>query len=93
VTAFQTALLVALFVVAAVHTKSRVAGAFAAATWVMGAVVYGAVEFQTRHSLAFLGIETPAWLYFAFMGGLFLWNATVIARALRRRRSTTSKPA
>jgi hypothetical protein len=84
--ALQTALLVGLFAVAAVHTKSRVAGAGAACLWCVCAAVYGGLEFQTRDTLRFLGIETPAWLYFAFVGALAAFNVAVIARAFRRRR-------
>ena len=91
-TVFQTALLVALLPVATLHTRSRLAGAFAASAWVFGAVVFGAIAFQTRSTLTFVGIVTPPWLYFAFMGGLFLWNASVIARAFRRRRTPTTAP-
>jgi hypothetical protein len=83
----QTALLLGLLVVAAVHTRSRMAGAIAATLWVSLALVWGAFAFEDRDSLRFLGIEAPAWVFFAFFGGLFVFNVTVLARALRRRRA------
>ena len=97
-TAFQTTLLVALIVVGAVHSRSRVAGAFSASAWCAGAIAFGALAFFSGApdggdgvgALRFLGVKTPAWLYFAFMGGLLIFNVMVIVRALRRRRPTTS---
>jgi hypothetical protein len=74
--------------VAAVHTKSRLGGAMAAGAWCVGALVFGALAFQTRMSIKFLGVDVPPWVYFAFMGGLLLFNGLVIARAFRRRRTT-----
>jgi hypothetical protein len=83
--ALQHGLLLGLLLVAAVHTRSRLAGAFAAAMWCLGAMGFGALAFQTRDSMAFVGISVPPWIYFAFMAGLLLFNVAVLARALRRR--------
>lgn len=80
------ALLVSLGVVALVHTKSRIAGAIAAAAWCVGACAYGVVAFRTHGPLLFIGIASPPWVYFAFLGGVFAFNAGVVAGALRRRR-------
>ncbi len=84
------ALLASLCLVALIHTKSRIAGAIAAATWCVGACAYGVVAFRTRGSLLFVGIAAPPWVYFAFVGGLFAFNAGVVAGALRRRRRERS---
>lgn len=83
--ALQHGLLLGLLLVAAVHTRSRLAGAFAASMWCLGAMGFGAVAFQTRDSMAFVGITVPPWIYFAFMAGLLLFNVAVLARGLRRR--------
>lgn len=88
-TALQNSLLIGLLLVAAVHTRSRLAGAFAACVWCAGALAFGALAFQTRPSIVFLGITVPPWIYFAFMGGLLLFNVGVIVRAFRRR---TARP-
>jgi len=80
------ALLASLCVVALVHTKSRIAGAIAAAAWCVGACAYGVVAFRTHGPLLFVGIAAPPWVYFAFLGGVFAFNAAVVAGALRRRR-------
>ena len=82
----QLALLVSVLVVALVHTKSRIAGALAASVWCVGACAYGIIAFRTRGPLLFLGIAAPPWVYFTFLGGLFAFNAGVVAKALRRRR-------
>lgn len=84
----QIALLVGLVVVAAVHTRSRIAGAIVASAWVCGAMIWGAFAFEERPqaSLRFLGIDAPSWIFFAFFGGLLVFNLTVLARAFRRRR-------
>jgi hypothetical protein len=84
----QIALLVGLVVVAGVHTRSRIAGAVAATIWVACGLVWGATAFEGRSSLRFLGIEAPPWLFFAFFGGLLVFNVTVLARAFRRRRAS-----
>lgn len=86
----QTVLLVALIAVAAVHTRSRIAGAGAAAIWVLCAMLWAATAFEERSSLRFVGIETPPWLFFAFFGALLFFNLTVLARAFRRRRSSST---
>jgi len=89
----HTILLVGLIGVALLHTRSRIAGAFGACAWCVGAAAFGAFYFaQGRDPLVFLGLQSPPWLYFAFMAGLFTFNAGVIARALRRR-SPTVPPA
>lgn len=88
-TALQNALLIGLLLVAAVHTRSRLAGAIVACAWCIGAIGFGAVAFQTRASMAFLGISVPPWIYFAFIGGLLFFNLAVIVRAFRRR---TARP-
>lgn len=80
------ALLASLCVVALVHTKSRIAGAIAAASWCIGACAYGVVAFRTHGPLLFVGVAAPAWVYFAFLGGVFAFNSAVVAKALRRRR-------
>ncbi|MCC7072590.1 MAG: hypothetical protein IT383_14775 [Deltaproteobacteria bacterium] len=80
------ALLASLIVVALVHTKSRIAGAIAATLWCVGACAYGVIAFRTHGPLVFVGIGAPAWVYFAFLGGLFAFNAGVVLKALRRRR-------
>jgi hypothetical protein len=81
----QHGLLLGLLLVAAVHTRSRLAGAFAAGVWCLAAMAFGALAFQSRESMAFVGITVPPWIYFAFMAGLLLFNVAVLARALRRR--------
>lgn len=81
----QIALLASLLVVALVHTKSRIAGALAASLWCVGACAYGVAAFRTHGPLLFLGIASPPWVYFTFLGGLFAFNAGVVAKALRRR--------
>ena len=93
--ALQHGLLLGLLLVAAVHTRSRLAGAFAASTWCLGAIGFGALAFQTRDSMAFVGIMVPPWIYFAFMAALLFFNVAVLARGLRRRvvRPTSSTPA
>lgn len=83
--ALQNGLLVGLLLVAAVHTRSRLAGAFASAVWCIGAGALGVVAFATRDFMTFVGIKVPPWIYFAFMTGLFLFNVAVLMRALRRR--------
>lgn len=81
----QHGLLVGLLLVAAVHTRSRLAGAFAASVWCFGAMGFGAVAFQGRDAIAFVGVTVPPWIYFAFMGGLLVFNVAVLVRGLRRR--------
>lgn len=94
--ALQHGLLVGLLLVAAVHTRSRLAGAFAAGMWCVGAIAFGVVAFKTRESMTFVGITVPPWIYFAFMAGLLFFNVAVLARALRRRvvarKSPPAKP-
>ena len=80
------ALLVGLVVVALVHTRSRLLGSFGAAAWCVGAAAYGAVQFETRDTLVFLGLATRPWVYFAFITSLFLFNVAVIVRMLRLQR-------
>ena len=80
------ALIVCLLGVAVVHTRSRTAGAVAAAVWCLGALALGAVEFQTRDVLTFAGISTAPWVYFAFISGVLVFNAVVVLRVVRRRR-------
>ncbi len=84
-TAFQIALLLGLLLVAALHTRSRLAGAFSAGAWCVGAMVFGAMVFQTRPSITFLGVTVPPWIYLSAMAGLLLFNVAVIVRALRRK--------
>jgi hypothetical protein len=79
------ALLMGLVVVALVHTRSRLLGSIGAATWCVGAMAYGAVQFQTRDVLVFLGLATRPWIYFAFITTLLLFNGAVIVRMLRMR--------
>lgn len=81
----QLALLLSLLAVALVHTRSRIAGAFAAAAWCVAACAWGVYAFREHGPLLFLGIAAPPWVYFAFCGGLFAFNAGVVAKALRRR--------
>src|SRR5688572_8961579 len=83
--ALQHGLLLGLLLVAAIHTRSRLAGAFAASMWCLGAIGFGAVAFQSRESMAFVGITVPPWIYFAFMLGLLGFNVAVLVRGLRRR--------
>ncbi|HEY4219920.1 MAG TPA: hypothetical protein VGO62_01230 [Myxococcota bacterium] len=79
-------LLLSLIGVAALHTKSRLAGAIAAVPWCIAAIAFAALAFPARGNLVFVGLETPQWLFYAFLGGLVVWNATVIARGFRRRK-------
>lgn len=90
----QIALLVGLIVVAAIHSKSRIAGAIVASLWVSSALVWGAFAFEERESqsLRFLGVDAPSWIFFAFFGGLLVFNLTVLARAFRRRRRSHPEP-
>ncbi len=89
---FQVALLASLLVVAAVHTKSRLSGAIAASAWCVGAVVFGALMFPSHGPLVFLGVRTPPWLYFAFLGGLLVFNLAVVARGIRSTRHRARDP-
>lgn len=88
----QLALLISLLGVALVHTRSRIAGAMAAAVWCVAACAWGVVAFREHGPLLFLGVAAPPWVYFAFCGGLFAFNAGVLAKALRRRARDRSGP-
>ncbi len=83
----QGLLVAALVVVALTHTMSRVGGALATMVWCVAAVVFGVAEFDIRgHGLIFLGIQTPPWLFFAAMVGVFGYNGAIVWRAVRGRR-------
>lgn len=88
----QVALLASLLGVALIHTRSRIAGAFAAATWCVAACAWAVFAFRAHGPLLFLGIAAPPWVYFTFLGGLFAFNAGVVAKALRRRGRDRSAP-
>lgn len=81
----QLALLLSLLGVALIHTRSRIAGAMAASAWCLAACAWGVVAFRDHGPLLFLGVAAPPWVYFVFCGGLFVFNAGVLAKALRRR--------
>ena len=91
--AFQGGLLAALVGIAAVHTYSRLGGALATAAWCVAAAVYGWQEFATRvDGLVFAGVQTPKWLYFASLGGVFLFHSIMAVRALTRRVAGPAAP-
>jgi hypothetical protein len=93
----QGLLIAALVVVAVIHTRSRIGGALSTAGWCVAAAVYGWGEFAGRDGgLVFLGVQTPRWLFFSAMTGVFVYNVAIAARALTRKvasPSSTSKPA
>lgn len=85
--AAQGALLLGLVLVALLHAKSRMGGHLGASLWAGCAVVWGVFGFAEREQgLAFLGVQTPKWLYFVVLGALAVVNAALVLRALRRGR-------
>ena len=93
----QGLLIVALVLIAIIHTRSRIGGALSTAGWCIGAAVYGWGEFAGRDGgLVFLNVQTPKWLFFSALAGVFVYNVVIAARALTRKvaaPSSTSKPA
>ena len=93
----QGVLIAALVVIALVHTRSRIGGALSTAAWCLGAAVYGWNEFAGRDGgLVFLNVQTPKWLFFSALAGVFVYNVAIAGRALTRKvaaPSPTSKPA
>ncbi len=82
----QGILMAALVLIAVIHTRSRIGGALSTAVWCIAAAVYGWQQFAGRGSgLVFLNIETPKWLYFSALGGVFVYNVAIAVRALTRR--------
>jgi hypothetical protein len=84
-------LLAGLVLVALVHTRSRLIGSFVALTWCAATAVFGAVQFQSRDTLVFLGIGTRPWVFFFFIAGLAFFNALVIVRMLRLKTAGAGK--
>ena len=80
-----------LLPVAIIHVKSRIGGALATAGWCVAAAIFGAWALSQREDgVVFLGVQTPKWVFYAVVGGVFLYNLAVVARALSRR--VTAKP-
>jgi len=93
----QGLLIAALVVIALIHTRSRIGGALSTAGWCAGAAVYGWNQFAGRDGgLVFLNVQTPKWLFFSAVTGVFVYNVVIASRALRRKvaaPSSTSKAA
>lgn len=77
------ALFAGLVIIALVHTRSRLLGSITAATWCVGALAFGAVEFQGRSGLVFLGVATKPWVFYLFISALLFFNCAVIVRMRR----------
>jgi hypothetical protein len=90
----QGILMAALVVVAITHTISRIGGALATIGWSVAALLFGVWTFQqTGRGLMFAGVETPPWMYVATMLGVAVYNAALVVKALRRRRTGDEKRA
>ncbi len=86
-------MIAALIAVAVIHVKSRIGGALATAGWCVGAAVFGAWALAQRDDgVVFLGIQTPKWVFYAVIGGVFMYNIAVVARALSRRVTSKMPP-
>jgi len=82
----QGLLIAALVVVALVHTRSRIGGSLLTASWCVAAAFFGWHEFAGRDGgLVFLTIQTPKWVFFSAVGGVFAYNVVVAVRGLTRR--------
>jgi hypothetical protein len=86
VDATQASLIVALVVIAVVHTRTRIGGALLTAGWCLAATHYGWQQFQGRDTgLAFAGMSTPQWVFYGAMVGVFAYNVVVAVRGLTRK--------
>ena len=86
-------MIAALLAVAVIHMKSRIGGALATAGWCVAAAIFGAWALSQREDgVVFLGIQTPKWIYFVVIGGVFLYHIGVVARALTRRVAPKTAP-
>jgi hypothetical protein len=93
----QGLLIASLVVLAVIHTRSRIGGALSTAGWCLAATAFGWQQFAGQAGgLVFLNVQTPKWLFFSAMTGVFVYNIVIAARALTRKvaaPSSTSKPA
>jgi hypothetical protein len=82
----QGLLIAALVGIAVIHTRSRIGGSLSTASWCVAAALYGWQQFAGRDGgLVFLGVQTPRWLYFSALAGVFAYNVAIAVRGLTRR--------